>query len=402
MTATESDIPELLEDGELIEGIEELIREKTMSDAEIEEFYATKTFRVVHQNNNFFIPQIKDLIDGKEILNIRPEYQRRLRWTNTQKSQLIESLLLNIPVPPIFLYESEMARYEVMDGQQRLNAIREFLSNEFKLIGLTQLRPLNGKSYSKFPPRIKRGLERSSLAAIVLLFETDQPAQDKMLVRRYVFERLNTGGRKLNHQEIRNAIFGGAFNDLIVALARDDTFTSVWEIPKYTSTDDAEYYENPARQKNTLYKTMADCQIVLRYFALLDRKYIRGSMRSILDSCMQRHLKTADSEAAALGDRFRGRLDLAFKIFDGKPFRIGTDTRRGYRLSVGLYDAVMIALDRLWLQRERLIKKKDGIQRAVTDVLEDADSRELIVGSANTAHAIASKIDLMESLLKKV
>ncbi len=99
-----------------------------MSDADIEDFYATKTFRVIHQNNNFFIPQIKDLIEGKEILNIRPEYQRRLRWTNTQKSQLIESLLLNIPVPPIFLYESDLARYEVMDGQQRLNAIKEFLT----------------------------------------------------------------------------------------------------------------------------------------------------------------------------------------------------------------------------------------------------------------------------------
>jgi uncharacterized protein with ParB-like and HNH nuclease domain len=279
----DGDVPEILEIDDLLEGIEDIVREKTMSDSEIEDFYATKTFRVIHQNNNFFIPQIKDLIDGKEILNIRPEYQRRLRWTNTQTSQLIESLLLNIPVPPIFLYESDLARYEVMDGQQRLNAIKEFLSNEFRLIGLTQLRPLNGKTYSKFPPKIKRGLERSSLAAIVLLFETDQPAQDKMLVRRYVFERLNTGGRKLNHQEIRNAIFAGEFNDLIVKLTRADTFTSIWEIPKYTQTDEDEYYENPERQKNTLYKTMADCQIVLRYFALLDGKYIRGSMRSILD-----------------------------------------------------------------------------------------------------------------------
>ena len=70
-------------------------------------------FRVVYQTNNFFLPQIRDIIKNKEAINLRPEYQRRLRWTNIQKSRLIESLLLNIPVPPVFFYESDAARYEV-------------------------------------------------------------------------------------------------------------------------------------------------------------------------------------------------------------------------------------------------------------------------------------------------
>jgi hypothetical protein len=121
-----------------------------------DEFFANNAFRVVYQTNNFFLPQIRDIIDKREVLNLRPEYQRRLRWSSVQKSRLIESLLLNIPVPPIFLYENDAARYEVMDGQQRLNAIHEFIAGDFALTGLTVLSPLNRLRYSRCPPRIKR------------------------------------------------------------------------------------------------------------------------------------------------------------------------------------------------------------------------------------------------------
>ena len=120
-----------------------------------DEFFAKNAFRIVFQTNNFFLPQIRDLIEKGEVLNLRPEYQRRLRWSTAQKSKLIESLLLNIPVPPVFLYESDAARYEVMDGQQRLNAVKEFISSDFALTSLTVLEPLNGIRYSRCPPRIK-------------------------------------------------------------------------------------------------------------------------------------------------------------------------------------------------------------------------------------------------------
>ena len=168
-----------------------------------DEFFAKSAFRMVYQTNNFFLPQLRDLIDKGEVINLRPEYQRRLRWSNPQKSRLIESLLLNIPVPPVFFYESTAARYEVMDGQQRLNAVREFIAGEFALSGLPVLTPLNGLRYSKCPPRIKRTLDRASVAAIILLLEsetTEHSSGNLTLtdIRRFIFDRLNTGGTKLN------------------------------------------------------------------------------------------------------------------------------------------------------------------------------------------------------------
>ena len=92
---------------------------------EIEKSIVDAPFRAIYQTNNFLLPQIKDIVEETRTANLRPEYQRRSRWTTKQKSLLIESFLLNIPVPPIFLFEGDLARYEVMDGQQRLISIVE-------------------------------------------------------------------------------------------------------------------------------------------------------------------------------------------------------------------------------------------------------------------------------------
>ena len=226
-----------------------------------DEFFAKNAFRMVYQTNNFFLPQLRDLIDKGEVINLRPEYQRRLRWTTPQKSRLIESLLLNIPVPPVFFYENDAARYEVMDGQQRLNTVREFIAGDFSLAGLSILKPLNGLRYSSCPPRIKRTLERASIAAIVFLLESE-PAEHVPRgmtltdIRRSIVDRLNTGGRKLNSQEIRNALNPGVLNKVIIEITRWPTFTTVFDIPPYIEADPDEYYENPDRQKSRLYGSM--------------------------------------------------------------------------------------------------------------------------------------------------
>src|SRR5229473_5279935 len=157
---------------ELAEAEIEEQAEPRLTDNAIEEAYSDASFRVIYQSNNYFLPQIRDLINKHEVINLRPEYQRRLRWSIKQKSLLIESFLLNIPIPPIFLYESDLARYEVMDGQQRLNAVHEYLENGFALTGLEKLTYLMGRRYNKLPPKLQRGLDRASLSAIVLLHET--------------------------------------------------------------------------------------------------------------------------------------------------------------------------------------------------------------------------------------
>lgn len=324
-----------------------------------DEFLARNAFRVVYQTNNFLLPQIRDMIDRKEAINLHPEYQRRLRWTTAQKSRLIELLLLNIPIPPVFFYESDAARYEVMDGQQRLNTIREFFSGSFALVGLKVLSPLNGIRYPKAPPRVKRTLDRASISAIVLLMESELEISGHGTlaltdIRRLVFDRLNTGGMKLNAQELRNAQNPGPFNDAIVELSRYSLFTEVFGIPAYTEKDPEDYYINPERQKNSLYSTMKDCELVLRYFALRDPDNIRGSMKSMLDRAMEVRLTPDQADLAK--KEFREQFKFLYDLFGKNPFAVPSRVDGRERVSAAIYDAAMVAANRNWLHRDEIAK----------------------------------------------
>jgi hypothetical protein len=368
-----------------------------------DEFFAKNAFRVVYQTNNFLVPQLKELIQKGEIINLRPEYQRRLRWSTPNKSRLIESLLLNIPVPTLFLYEREEARYEVMDGQQRLNAVKEYLEGGFALSGLQILTPLNGLRYSKLPPRVKRAMDRASLSAIILLVESQterQSAKDGSVLelRRFVFDRLNSGGTKLNAQELRNAIYPGHFNRTIVECARDRVFTDTFKIPPYTEPSPSEYYENPRRQKNKLYATMGDCQLVLRYFALVDPQNIRGSMKSMLDRAMEDRMQMSQEEASAARDEYIQTIHLAREIFGTDAFVLPPDQKGTRRLSAALYDATMVAVRHKWKRRSFMIANSACIRSALRRLLLDTNSLELLVGKKNTAQAVKDRITLLSSI----
>jgi hypothetical protein len=389
----------------IVEGLEEIDDEgapPAAAPVDPDEYFAKSSFRIIYQTNNFFLPQIRDLIDRGEVLNLRPEYQRRLRWGTPQKSRLIESLLLNIPIPPVFLYESDAARYEVMDGQQRLNAVREFIAGDFALTGLQVLQPLNGIRYSRCPPRIKRALDRATLSAIVLLLESE-PAGGGVLsiqdIRRFIFDRLNTGGTRLNPQEIRNAIYPGHFNRALVEMSRFRPFTDVFDIPPYTEADPNDYYENEQRQKNTLYAAMADVQIVLRYFALRDDQNIRGSMKSMLDRAMADRVSMGSEDAAASRSEFESRFELLNRIFDGQPFQLPPDERGRVRISAALYDASMVALNQLWDRRAEIEADKGLVQTRLADALQDEEQLALLTGQANTAQAVRNRIALMANIL---
>lgn len=369
-----------------------------------DEFFAKNAFRIIYQTNNFLLPQLRDLIERGEVMNLRPEYQRRLRWNNVQKSKLIESLLLNIPIPPVFLYEKDAARYEVMDGQQRLNTVREFLDGEFKLFGLKVLHPLNGLVYSKCPPRIKRALDRASLSAIVLLLESERSRTGSDMtmgqIRRLIFDRLNTGGTKLNPQEIRNALNPGEFNSFVLKATRLKIFTDIFGIPAYTETVEGEYYENPIRQRNILYSSMKDCELVIRYYAIKNENNIRGAMRSMLDRAMEQKMSEEESSQELI--RYEERLIFLNTLFNQKPFELPVGEKGAKKISMALYDASMVAVDKLWLIKDSILAKKDKINEHLNAALADPEKYKILTGKGNTANSIRERVELMLEIFQKV
>ncbi len=361
----------------------------------IEKKFSETAFRLSQERNDFLLPQILDFVQNRKWLNLRPEYQRRLVWDDSKRSLFIESLLLNVPIPPVFLYEWDLSRYEVMDGQQRLNSIVDFYENGFPLKSLEKWQELNGLRYRELPETLQRGLDRRRLSATVLLVEgtgTTPPQQSD--IRKLVFERLNTGGQHLNAQELRNCLYAGDFNDLLITLSRDRLFAEIWEIPPYDSNVDRHGNVSAVLRENALYRRMRDCEIVLRFFAFRKRANIRGSVRSMLDRCMGEHLNATDKELADLKEDFQARLKLARDLFGERVFRY-KDEEGKWQLSQPLYDGIMVALDRLWSKRHRLLSARASIIRRVNALLTKPTAFEVIVGRPNTAKAVRKRMDLL-------
>ncbi|MBX2999690.1 MAG: DUF262 domain-containing protein [Caldilineaceae bacterium] len=367
-----------------------------LTEETISEKYARSQLRVVRETKDFNLDYLAlALKQDSFIINVSPEYQRRQRWSQKKRSQLIESFLMNIPIPPIFLFEHEYNAYEVVDGRQRLDTIRDFFENRFALTGLEYWAELNRKRFRDLPMIIQKGLQRRSLSAVVLLAETRRPDRDDFDIRRILFDRLNTGGEKLNPQELRNALYPGRFNRMLIRLARSDEFTKAWGIPSRTHEEEQEIPEKLA--SNTLYKTMADCELVLRFFAIKEaiEDDKRGSLSHLLDDCMSRHVNDSEQIIQSLQAHFEEKFHLLFKIFDGKPFRIPNISRP----SRSLYEALMVAMSLSNLTEDDLNKVE--IKRRLDASLQNSDDYALIVGrQGNTMENIKTRVALATRILK--
>jgi hypothetical protein len=377
------------------------------SDKEIEKHFEIGRLRVIQEKNDLFLSHVLDFIQGNSESrvwsNLRPEYQRRLRWDNAKKSKLIESFIMNIPVPPIFLYEKSLGKFEVMDGQQRLNAISEFWSGGFELEGLKIWAALNGRTYAQLPPLVRRGLERAKISAITLMSDASDGEDNSIQLRAQVFERLNTGGERLNAQELRNSLYAGTFNELIVSLSKEKAFTDAWGIPSHKENTLADGSIADELKNNVLYKRMADVEIVLRFFAFQSDERISGSVRSMLDSFMRANRDMGHEAIEASKSQFLDALVLAHEIFGDDAFRLPGEGDHKGRLSKPLYDAQMIALFRLYHRAAEIRASALAIKEAVINLARPgSDTYDLMVGRGNTAATIKDRIAKVQEVIQGI
>lgn len=375
------------------------MREDSDVDASEQEF-RDAALQIVVQRNDFLLPNLIDMLKTHRTMEVSPYYQRRARWDTKRKSKLIESFLVNIPVPPIFLYENEFARYEVMDGQQRISAILEYFENQFALQGLEILKSLIGKRFHDLPREIRAGLERRSLSAIILLKESTPSQESKVHLRKYVFQRLNTGGVRLNGQEVRNSVYAGSFNNLLLELSRHQLFTSMWDIPPFEPDENVQ--PSARLRRNVLFRQMRDVELVLRVFGLMDPNNIVGGMRSTLDNAMLRYSEASESKLHYLKTIFLDALRLAHAIGDDDAFRLLPSGSKRGRLSASLFDAMMVALIRKLDRSDRIKTHAAQINDSIKTELDKPEFYELVVGRANTREATIKRARYIEHLIESV
>jgi len=257
--------------------------------------------RLVIQASDLSLESIASMVEG-EAIQISPKYQRRERWTSNKQSALIESFLLNIPVPPIYLAEDEYGKYSVIDGKQRITAITNFIKKGQKLVELEKYHELEGFDFESLPDTLQNALRiRPYLRVITLLKQSDPDLKYE------VFTRLNTGGEKLLAQEIRNVAFMGPYNDLIFELSENDFLRRQLKIKNNES-------------KN--YKEMVDAEYVLRFFTLREQwANFPGNMRYAMDEHMKKHRSPKVNEISNQRRRFDKSMHYAELIWGNDAFK---------------------------------------------------------------------------------
>jgi hypothetical protein len=148
-----------------------------------------------------------------------PSYQREFTWEHERKSRFIESVLMGLPIPFLFFWESpETGKLEIVDGSQRLRTIEEFVLGDFALGDLEELSLLAGFKFKDLPESRQLKIKNRSIRGIVLNEHADEQSRFDL------FDRINTGSKVANKAEIRRGALGGPFLDLIISLAKDQLF----------------------------------------------------------------------------------------------------------------------------------------------------------------------------------
>ena len=161
---------------------------------------------------NLSLQELKNSVDANDIIT-DPDYQRKYVYDDKRASCLIESILIGIPIPVIYLAEEDDGVYSVIDGQQRIMSFVRYLKNEFPLVGLKKLQDLNGVYFKELHKKVQRRLKYQTLSIVCI----EKGSED---LKYEIFARLNLGAVKLRDQEVRNCIYRGRFNDMLKDIAQ--------------------------------------------------------------------------------------------------------------------------------------------------------------------------------------
>lgn len=343
---------------------EEQNKDLNASDESINQKYLRGEIRIVTEQARYPLDTIPSIINsGKYDLN--PEYQRRKRWNSTQKSRLIESFIINVPIPPIFLYEVNFAEYEVMDGLQRLTTIYDFYENKFELVGLEQWKELNGKTYSTLPKKVREGIDRRYLSSIVLLNETAKSAEEADFLKQIVFGRLNSGGDKLVPQETRNALYGGKFNSFCIELSKNNNFRNLWKFPIVKSGVNDVIENEIELLESESYRKMQDVELVLRFFAFrhLNKLATLNSQEKFLDNFLSVANTFPDEALDQLKIVFEETVEIAYTLFEETAFYMPDGEQKKTTPTKTVYDALMQSVSKIIKYKDQILEQKDVIRK---------------------------------------
>jgi len=348
------------------------------------DFLKKKQRELITSTIDYNLESLSQFID-KRTIDLAPKYQRRFRWDEKRKSKLIESFLLNVPIPPIYLNEDDFGQYSVIDGKQRLSSISEFLLGKLTLSNLEIFKDLNGLNFFDLPREFQNSLKiRATIRAIIILRQSDKD------IKYEVFQRLNTGGVQLNAQEIRNSAFPGDLNDRIIALSEGESFHKMLGIKSKT--------------KSRLYQEMKDVELVLRFFALKGnwRDYA-GGLKKILDAYMDDNKDMDKGAVDLLAKSFLVTIEKVEIVFgELGSFRrwLPESGKWKQQVSAPLYDAQMFACYQK--DKQKITTHKAAILKDYVELFsKDNEFIESIESSTATPSRFLYRAKVLDKIIRE-
>lgn len=308
---------------------------------------------------------------------IIPEFQRGYVWDDNRASRLIESLLLNIPIPVVYLAETEEAHWEVIDGHQRIRSVIRYLKNEFPLSSLQVLGDYKRLRFHQLPDREKRYLKARTIRGVVL----SPDSHPKMKFE--VFERLNTGAVALNAQELRNSLYRGPFNQLLHTLADNPHFRTIMGTSK-------------ARSR------MLDEELILRFLALHDElATYRPPLKHFLNMYMLKMRNEDEHALERLRSLFVNTIAKVRQTLGKGAFRLTNEKGNPIERTVirALSDAQLLTFS--WANSDELDAYQERIVTSLGALYKNEDFLDLIRRATGDRVRTLSRIRYVVAALRQ-
>lgn len=366
--------------------VDEIEEEQLYTEAceqEIVEPFNPKDVDIISQP--MVISNIIDQLKYGDII-LDPDFQRHPDlWSPRQQSRLIESLIIRIPLPTFYFDGTDDDKLIVVDGLQRLYAIKRFMAldiddtDRLVLTELEYLKEYEGRKFEELPPSIQRRIKTQSLTAYIIRPGTP----DK--VRTSIFTRINTGGLTLEPAEIKNSVYRGQAASLLKELAHSDEFVK-------------------ATRNKIDSRRMLDCEFVNRFLAfyLLGVEQYSGNLEDYLNNVLIRLQKESESVIKKCRIDFLKAMKYAADIFGDIAFRKINANERYGKINKPLYDAVTVNLARLSVQDcERLLRNKDKLLLNYMKLLRNKKFVDIITSGTATISNVEGRYHAIYELFQE-
>lgn len=328
---------------------------------ENEEYHKNPRYNISYYGADYPVDSLVLRMKEEEI--IIPHFQREYVWNHNEASRFIESLLLRLPVPSIFLLRDKHSnKLVIIDGQQRLKTLLYFFEGYFpdhKKFDLRNVLPQYERlTYENLPFSEQRELKNSIIHSIIIMDEENSDAPY------HLFERLNTSGTPLTSQEIRSAIFFGQFNDLLIELSH---------LPDW----------NKVIAKKD--KRLTDQEYILRLIAMnFDFEFYNGDMKSFLNQFMLKNREMQNFSATEVKEMFISTISKMKECFPihKKPF------------SIAFFEPIFY-----WASKEKSLNNIDNLKRLVDRLNEETDYLALTKSSTTSKSSVFHRFDLVKQLI---